>query len=61
MAVVTNYPLALAPGMGSNAFLAYQVCLTMHVPWQAAFGLVFLQWCSVLNPGLERPAPDGSR
>jgi AGZA family xanthine/uracil permease-like MFS transporter len=41
MALVTNYPLALAPGMGSNAFLAYQVCSAMHIPWQAAFGLVF--------------------
>ncbi len=41
MALVTNYPLALAPGMGTNAFFAYQVCSTMHVPWQAAFGLVF--------------------
>jgi len=41
MALVTNYPLALAPGMGSNAFLAYQVCSAMHIPWPAAFGLVF--------------------
>jgi AGZA family xanthine/uracil permease-like MFS transporter len=37
----TNYPFALAPLMGTNAFLAYQVCQGMNVPWQAAMGLVF--------------------
>ena len=41
MGLWTNYPLAMAPGMGSNVFIAVQVCQTMHVPWQAALGLVF--------------------
>ncbi len=41
MGLWTNYPLAMAPGMGSNVYLAVQVCQTMHVPWQAALGLVF--------------------
>jgi len=41
MGLRTNYPLAMAPGMGGNAFLAIQVCLGMGVPWQAAIGLVF--------------------
>ena len=41
MGLWTNYPLAMAPGMGSNVYIAVQVCQTMHVPWQAALGLVF--------------------
>jgi AGZA family xanthine/uracil permease-like MFS transporter len=41
MGLRTNYPLAMAPGMGGNAFLAIQVCQGMGVPWQAAIGLVF--------------------
>lgn len=41
MGLRTNYPLAMAPGMGGNAFIAYQVCLGMHIPWQAALGIIF--------------------
>ncbi len=41
MGLWTNYPLAMAPGMGVNAILAIQVCKGMGVPWQAALGLVF--------------------
>src|ERR1700679_506489 len=41
MGLRTNYPLAMAPGMGSNAYIAVQVCQGMHIPWQAALGLVF--------------------
>jgi len=41
MALFTNYPIALAPGMGINAFFAFSVCGAMKVPWQAALGLVF--------------------
>lgn len=41
MGLRTNYPLAMAPGMGGNAYLAIQVCLGMQVPWPAAIGLVF--------------------
>ncbi len=41
MALRTNYPLAMAPGMGVNAYLAVQVCQGMHIPWQAALGMVF--------------------
>ena len=46
MALGTNYPLVLAPGMGSNIFFAVQICLGMHIPWQAALGLTF--WNGVL-------------
>ncbi len=41
MALATNYPIALAPGMGLNAFFAFTICGTKHVPWEAALGLVF--------------------
>src|SRR6202790_3021899 len=41
MALATNYPIALAPGMGLNAFFAFTVCGAKGIPWQAALGLVF--------------------
>ncbi len=41
MGFVTNYPIALAPQMGANAYFAYQVCLGMKIPWEAALGFVF--------------------
>jgi adenine/guanine/hypoxanthine permease len=41
MGLWTNYPIALAPGMGVNAFFAYQVCLGQGIPWPSALGLVF--------------------
>lgn len=47
-ALATNYPIALAPGMGMNAFFAYTLCLGMEVPWPAALGLVFLSGCLFL-------------
>jgi AGZA family xanthine/uracil permease-like MFS transporter len=37
-----RYPIALAPGMGLNAYFTYSVVLKMHVPWQTALGAVFL-------------------
>ncbi|MGJ3241423.1 MAG: NCS2 family permease [Opitutales bacterium] len=46
MAGLTNYPLALAPGMGLNAYFAFTVCLGLGIPWQNALGLVF--WNGVL-------------
>lgn len=42
MGVVARYPIALAPGMGLNAYFTFTVCLKMHVPWQTALGAVFL-------------------
>ena len=42
MGALARYPLALAPGMGLNAYFTYTVCLKMHVPWQTALGAVFL-------------------
>ncbi len=42
MGFMTNYPLALAPGMGINAYFAFTVCLGLGVSWQSALGLVFV-------------------
>jgi AGZA family xanthine/uracil permease-like MFS transporter len=42
MGALANYPLALAPGMGLNAYFTYTVVLGMGVPWQTALGAVFL-------------------
>ncbi|MFO7814160.1 MAG: NCS2 family permease [Halanaerobiales bacterium] len=43
MAFLTNYPFALASGMGLNAFFAYSVVIGMEVPWQTALGIIFLE------------------
>lgn len=48
MGLLAKYPIALAPGMGLNAFFAYSVVLTMGIPWQTALtgvlfsGLIFM-------------------
>ena len=42
MGAMARYPIALAPGMGLNAYFTYTVCLKMHIPWQTALGAVFL-------------------
>ena len=42
MAFLTNYPVVLAPGMGLNAYFAFEVCLGSGLPWQEALGIVFI-------------------
>ena len=42
MALLANYPIALAPGMGHNFYFAFTVCLTLGVSWQNALGAVFI-------------------
>ncbi|MCB8814927.1 NCS2 family permease [Desulfosporosinus shakirovi] len=42
MGLYANYPIALAPGMGLNAFFTYTVVLGMGLPWQTALGAVFI-------------------
>ncbi|MYB39308.1 MAG: NCS2 family permease [Gammaproteobacteria bacterium] len=42
MGLAANYPVALAPGMGQNAFFAYTVVLASGQTWQAALGMVFV-------------------
>src|SRR3989442_1615585 len=41
MGLYANYPIALAPGMSLNAYFTYSVCLSMHIPWRTALGVVF--------------------
>ena len=43
MAFMANYPFALAPGMGVNAYFAYTVCIGMGVSWQTALFAVFVE------------------
>ncbi len=42
MGVAVNVPVALAPGMGLNAFFAYTICVNHGVPWQIGLGLLVL-------------------
>lgn len=42
MGLVANYPVALAPGMGVNAFFTYTVVLTYGYTWQEGLSLVFM-------------------
>src|SRR5216110_2466128 len=43
-----KYPIALAPGMGLNAYFTYSVVKGMGVPWQTALGAVFLSGVAFL-------------
>lgn len=42
MGLVARYPIAIAPGLGVNAFFAYSVCIGMKIPWQTALAGVFI-------------------
>ncbi len=42
MGLLANYPIALAPGMGLNAYFAFVVVGAKGIPWQVALGAVFL-------------------
>lgn len=42
MGLIANYPIALAPTLGSGAFFAYNVCVGMHVNWQTALAAVLV-------------------
>ncbi|ACH93780.1 NCS2 family permease [Borrelia duttonii] len=43
MGVVTNTPLALASGMGTNAFFAFSLVKGMNIPWEVALAAVFVE------------------
>src|ERR1700761_2442860 len=51
MGAIANYPLALAPGMGLNAYFTYTVVKGMGVPWQTALGAVFFSGVIFLQIG----------
>ena len=62
MGLYANYPIALAPGMGLNAYFAYVVVLGMGYTWQAALGAVFISglcFLVVTLTGLRRIVVDG--
>ncbi|MBI3445390.1 MAG: NCS2 family permease [Magnetospirillum sp.] len=42
MGLIANYPIALAPGMGLNAYFTYGVVIGMGIPWPVALGAVFV-------------------
>src|SRR5580692_9488542 len=48
MGGLARYPIALAPGMGLNAYFTYSVVAGMGVPWQTALGAVFLSGIAFL-------------
>ncbi|SDD36860.1 putative MFS transporter, AGZA family, xanthine/uracil permease [Cupriavidus sp. YR651] len=54
MGFYANYPIALAPGMGLNAYFAYTVVKGMGLPWEAALGAVFISGCLFLLVTLFR-------
>jgi len=43
MGLYANYPFALAPGMGLNAYFAFTVCLKMGIDWRVALAAVFVE------------------
>ncbi|AVP98117.1 guanine permease [Ahniella affigens] len=48
MGLYANYPIALAPGMGLNAYFAFEVVGRLGYSWQAALGAVFVSGCLFL-------------
>ena len=48
MGILARYPIALAPGMGLNAYFTYTVVKGMGIPWEAALGAVFLSGVAFL-------------
>jgi AGZA family xanthine/uracil permease-like MFS transporter len=48
MGFIANAPLALAPGMGLNAYFSFTVVQQMHVPWPVALGCVFISGLAFL-------------
>lgn len=45
MAFFANYPIAMAPGMGLNAYFTYTVVMQLGHTWQEALGMVFISGC----------------
>ncbi|NHZ82534.1 NCS2 family permease [Massilia sp. CCM 8695] len=54
MGLYANYPIALAPGMGLNAYFAYVVVKQMGLSWEVALGAVFISGCLFLLVSLFR-------
>ncbi len=56
MAVLANYPIAVAPAMGHNFFFAYSVVVGMKVSWQVALGAVAIAGRRLRADGRRRPS-----
>jgi adenine/guanine/hypoxanthine permease len=54
MGLLANYPFALAPGMGLNAYFTYTVVKTMGYDWRVAMGAVFISGVAFLILTLAR-------
>jgi len=54
MGLWANYPIALAPGMGINAFFAYSICAGMGVPWPVGLGMFFVEGVIILAITMTR-------
>ena len=48
MGFIANYPIALAPGMGINAFFAYAICAGMGIDWRIGLGFFFIEGIIIL-------------
>jgi AGZA family xanthine/uracil permease-like MFS transporter len=55
MVLYADYPVALAPAMGLDAYFAFVVLMHMGLTWRAALGAVFISGCLFLpvTPGLR--------
>ena len=58
MGVLARYPIALAPGMGLNAYFTYSVVKGMGIDWHVALGAVFLSGIAFLLLTAARRAAD---
>lgn len=47
MGMYANYPFALAPGMGLNAVVAFQLIVGAKLPWEAAMGVIFMEGIAI--------------
>nr|WP_215539689.1 NCS2 family permease [Borreliella bavariensis] len=54
MGLYANTPIALAPGMGLNAFFAFSVVIGMNIPWQVALAAVFTEGLIFIVLSLSR-------
>lgn len=48
MGLLSNYPIALAPGMGINAYFAYSICAGMGIDWRIGLGFFFIEGVIIL-------------
>ena len=60
MGLVTNYPLAVASGMGLNAVVAFQLIAAQKLPWPAAMGVIFWEGVAHHAPRADRRARSGA-